>query len=61
MDVSLWADQNIRLGDKWESEIEKALDEASMYILLVSPEFAASDWVKYEVGVLVGELLIIST
>lgn len=48
--VTLWSDQQIRAGDKWESEILKALNEASVYVFLVSPDFVASDWAMYEIG-----------
>jgi hypothetical protein len=48
--ISLWTDQSIRAGDHWASEIEKALDEASMYVLLITPDFLASDWAQYELG-----------
>jgi hypothetical protein len=38
-----WYDQKIVAGKPWESEIEKYLDAASVILLLVSPDFLASD------------------
>lgn len=41
----VWSDKNIRAGDNWKLEIEKALDETSIALLLVSTDFLASDFV----------------
>ena len=41
----VWSDKNIKAGDNWKLEIEKALDETSIALLLVSTDFLASDFV----------------
>ena len=40
----LWADTEIRAGEEWETTIQKNLDTAHIILLLVSPDFMASDY-----------------
>jgi len=49
--VSSWTDQEIRAGENWMAEMESALDSSSVFVLLISPDFMASDWAKIEIGV----------
>src|SRR5512135_832262 len=42
--ITLWADIDISAGSEWEKELEKHLDTAQVIILLVSPDFIASDY-----------------
>lgn len=42
--ITLWADIDISAGSEWEKELEKHLDTAQVIILLVSPDFMASDY-----------------
>lgn len=43
--VDLWDDTRIQAGDFWRSEIQKALNEADVAILLFSADFLASDFI----------------
>jgi len=43
--ASFWDTSHIPAGADWSSEIRKAIDEAEVAVLLISPDFLASDYV----------------
>jgi len=43
--VDLWDDSRIQLGESWQTEIQKALEEATVAVLLVTKDLLASDFV----------------
>jgi hypothetical protein len=42
--ITVWADTEIKAGQEWEKEIKQHLDKAKIILLLVSPDFIASDY-----------------
>lgn len=44
--LEVWDDTRLQSGDKWKVEIEKALEDANIAILLVSTDFLASDFIR---------------
>lgn len=42
--IDIWYDRDITPGVKWEDEISKHLNEAQIVLLLISPDFMASDF-----------------
>ena len=43
--VDTWSDQRIHAGSLWKKEIDSALERASVAVLLISPQFLASDFI----------------
>ena len=52
--VSTFLDiEQISPGDNWREDILAQLETASIYLLLVSPEYVKSSWSQFEIGVAV--------
>ncbi len=45
---STWDDREIQSGDYWSAEIQEAIAEAKIAILLISADFLASDFIQNE-------------
>lgn len=43
--IETWSDQQIEIGDLWDSKIKDALNNAKIIILLISPSFLASKYI----------------
>ncbi len=42
--ITLWADTDVNAGVEWEKEISRHLNTAQIILLLISPDFMASDY-----------------
>jgi len=51
--ADVWDDGRIQAGDAWRVEIRKAIEAATVAVLLVSADFLASDFVESEEGMAV--------
>ncbi len=46
--IDLWDDRRISAGDDWYEEIQSAIAAASIAILMISPDFLASNFIQNE-------------
>jgi TIR domain len=44
-DIEIWDDTNLKLGSTWLEEIQRAIRRAKVVVLLISPNFMASDFI----------------
>jgi hypothetical protein len=43
--IDVWVDKEIKAGDDWKNEIEKALQNSNVAVLLISADYLASDFI----------------
>ena len=46
--IELWIDQNVRIGDDWDPEIERKVRECDIFLLLVSNNSLSSDYIVHK-------------
>jgi hypothetical protein len=44
-DIDFWADTSIHAGHQWNTAIQQAIAAAEIIVLLISPDFIASDYI----------------
>lgn len=42
--ITIWSDTNLNAGVEWEKELHQHLENADIILLLISPDFMASDY-----------------
>lgn len=48
--VEVWNDTDIMAGEDWEEKLRRSLEEASAFIMLLSPSWSTSMWTAFEYG-----------
>ncbi len=43
--IDSWNDRELKVGDNWDIQIKRSLEEAQIVLLLVSPDFISSDYI----------------
>jgi hypothetical protein len=46
--ITVWHDERIQVGTNWKEEIEQTIAQASVAILLITPNFLTSDFIQKE-------------
>jgi hypothetical protein len=46
--LDLWSDKDIEPGSEWEKEIRDAIERAGLGVLLVTPRFIDSEFIRYD-------------
>ena len=49
--VEVWDDRKIEAGEKWDEVIEKELEQATTFVLVLSPAYLHSNYTAFEMGV----------
>lgn len=56
--VRVWHDRGaLRLSEDFSSALEQALEESPYFVLVISPDYLASQWCNFEMGVVLGRKL----
>ncbi len=53
--MKVWADMRLQGDPNWVADIEHAIMNSDVFLPLVTPDFASSEWVLYELGFIMGE------
>lgn len=53
--IPVWIDSGIRSGDEWQHEIDNALDECCVQLVILSPSSLNARYVTYEFGYAMGQ------
>jgi hypothetical protein len=46
--LAIWSDQDIEANDEWRKEIRDAIERAGIAVLLVTPGFISSQFIRYD-------------
>jgi hypothetical protein len=50
--VKIWNDEQIETGEEWERALEDAIASADGFVVVVSPNYLASNFAMYELGMM---------
>ena len=46
--IEVWYDRHINAGEEWDDLIKKRIEEADIFLLLISPNFFASEYIYHK-------------
>lgn len=53
--IRAWSDSEVETGQDWRNQIEDALRNSSIFVLILTPNSVSSPWIFFEVGAAVAD------
>lgn len=47
--ATVWFDKRLRVGKDWQVQLEQAIKQSDAFVLVMSPDSLASEWVQWEI------------
>lgn len=50
----IWEDADTKVGENWQEVIQSRLEQAKVFLLLITPQSLSSKWTQFEIGAALG-------